>query len=30
LFIKALKHIGMPDEYNKDALKYFEKIKEEK
>jgi hypothetical protein len=27
LFIKSLKKIGMPDEYNKDALKYFEKIK---
>jgi hypothetical protein len=30
LFIKTLKQIGMPDEYNEDALKYFEKIKEEK
>jgi hypothetical protein len=30
LFIKVLKQIGMPDEYNKDALKYFEKIKNEK
>jgi hypothetical protein len=30
LFIKALKQIGMPDEYNEDALKYFEKRKVEK
>lgn len=27
LFIKALKLMGMPDEYGEDALKYFEKIK---
>jgi hypothetical protein len=26
LFIKALKQIGMPDEYNEDALKYFENL----
>jgi len=26
LFIAALNHIGMPDEFNEEALKYFEKI----
>jgi len=30
LFIKALKQIGMPDEYKDDALKYYEKIKKDK
>lgn len=25
LFIKSLNRLGMPDEYNKDALKYLEK-----
>jgi hypothetical protein len=29
LFRKALKQIGMPDEYNEDALKYFEKVKKD-
>jgi hypothetical protein len=29
LFIKALKRMGMPDEYNEDALKYFEKKKKD-
>jgi hypothetical protein len=29
LFIESLKRIGMPDEYNEDALKYFEKIKKD-
>jgi sugar lactone lactonase YvrE len=29
LFIKAVKQIGMPDEYNKDALKYLKKMKRE-
>jgi hypothetical protein len=27
LFIKSLKYIGMPAEYNDDALKYFDKLK---
>ena len=27
LFMKSLKLIGMPEEYNEEALKYFEKIK---
>lgn len=27
LFMESLKRIGMPEEYNKDAMKYFEKIK---
>jgi hypothetical protein len=27
LFMKSLKRIGMPEEYNEDALKYFEEIK---
>jgi hypothetical protein len=27
LFMESLKRIGMPDEYNEDALKYFGKIK---
>jgi hypothetical protein len=26
LFMKSLKRIGIPDEHNEDALKYFEKI----
>jgi hypothetical protein len=29
LFIKSLNRLGMPDEYNKDALKYLEKIKKD-
>ena len=29
LFLEALKQVGMPDEYNEDALKYLEKIKSE-
>jgi hypothetical protein len=29
LFMKVLKQIGMPDEYNKDALKYLNKKKKE-
>jgi hypothetical protein len=29
LFIKSLKKIGMPEKYNKDALKYLEKIKKD-
>ena len=29
LFLEALKRVGMPDEYNEDALKFFEKVKSE-
>jgi hypothetical protein len=29
LFIKVLKRMGMPDEYNEDALQYFEKKKKD-